>query len=86
MEKRLKKTILPLRKAAFLKRVIIEIEERRSIAPKVLNRLRKLFLKKKFSGIQKCCYEVVIALGMSGNTELRALASEFNAILNNACR
>lgn len=86
MKKRLKKTILPLRKAAFLKRVIIEIEQRRSIAPKVLNRLKNLFLKKKFTGIQKCCYEVVIALGMSGNTELRALASEFNAILNNACR
>ena len=85
MKKRLKSTLPPIRKAAFLKKVIIVIEQK-NITPNVLNRLRKLFLKKKFTGIQKCCYEVVIALGMSGNTELRALASEFNAILNNACR
>ncbi len=75
-----------VKKNMFLRQAISEVEHSKQLAPDAINRLKNIFSKKKFDGIEKCCYEVVIALGMSGNPELRTLAGEFNAILNNACR
>ena len=75
-----------VKKNMFLRQVVTEVEHTKELAPDIVNRLKNIFSKKKFDGIEKCSYEVVIALGMSGNPELRLLASEFNVILNNACK
>ena len=75
-----------VKKNMFLRQAISEVEHSKQLSPDAVNRLKNIFSKQKFNGIEKCCYEVVIALGMSGNPELRTLAGEFNAILNNACR
>lgn len=75
-----------VKKNMFLREITNLLEHKQEIAPEALNRLKNIFSKKKFSGIEKCSYEVVIALGMSGNPELRTLAGEFNNILNNACK
>lgn len=75
-----------VKKNMFLRQITSEVEHRKELTPDALNRLKNIFSKKKFNGIEKCCYEVVIALGMSGNPELRSLAGEFNATLNNTCR
>lgn len=75
-----------VKKNMFLRQIVTEVEHTKQLDAEAINRLKNIFLKKKFNGIEKCSYEVVIALGMSGNPELRSLASEFNVILNNACR
>lgn len=75
-----------VKKNMFLRQVASDVEHTKQLAPDAINHLKNIFYKKKFNGIEKCSYEVVIALGMSGNPELRSLASEFNAILNNTCR
>ncbi len=75
-----------VKKNIFLRKVTSIVEHKQEISPDVLNRLKNIFSKKKFHGIEKCSYEVVIALGMSGNPQLRSLAEEFNETLNNTCR
>ena len=75
-----------VKKNIFLRKVTSIVEHKQEISPDVLNRLKNIFSKKKFNGIEKCSYEVVIALGMSGNPQLRSLAEEFNETLNNTCR
>lgn len=70
----------------FLNNIANEVEKNRNLSKEDVNRLKNIFTQKKFSGIEKCCYNLVIKLGMSGNPELRTLASEFNVILNNACK
>lgn len=72
--------------AMFLSNIANEVEQKRELSKEDVNQLKSIFTQKKFSGIEKCCYNLVIKLGMSGNPELRALASEFNVILNNACK
>ncbi len=70
----------------FLRKVKTEVEHSRQLPEESIARLKKIFSRKNFKGIEKCCYEVVIALGMSGIAELKILAMEFNTILNNSCR
>lgn len=73
-----------VKKKMFLRKAITEIERTKQLAPSSVNRLKNIFSKKKFNGIEKCCYEIVIALGRSGNTTLKTLAIEFNNTLNNS--
>lgn len=75
-----------VKKNMFLRKVVTEVEHTKQLDADSINRLKNIFSKKKFNGIEKCSYEVIIALGMSGNQELRNLAVEFNGILNNYCR
>lgn len=72
--------------AMFLSNIANEVEQKRELSKEDVNQLKSIFTQKKFSGIEKYCYNLVIKLGMSGNPELRLLASEFNVILNNACK
>lgn len=72
--------------AMFLNNIAIEVEQKRNLSKEDVNQLKNIFRQKKFSGIEKCCYNLVIKLGMSGNPELRTLAGEFNNILNNTCK
>ena len=73
-----------VKKNMFLREITTIVEHEQEIAPEAMNRLKNIFSKKKFNGIEKCSYEVVIALGKSEIPEFKALAKEFNLILNNA--
>lgn len=70
----------------FLRKVTNEVEHTKQLSEDALSQLKKIFSRKNFKGIEKCSYELVIALGLSGNQELRILANEFNGILNNFCK
>lgn len=75
-----------VKKNIFLRKITTAVEHESEIKALDMNRLKNIFSKKKFKGIEKCCYEVVIAFGESNNPEFKALAIEFNGILNNYCR
>lgn len=75
-----------VKKNIFLRKVKTAVEHEEKIEAIDMNRLKNIFNKKKFKGIEKCCYEVVIAFGESNTPELKELAIEFNGILNNFCR
>lgn len=75
-----------VKKNIFLRRIKTAVEHEQELPLSELNRLKNIFSKKKFKGIEKCCYEVVIAFGESNNPELKTLAIEFNGILNNFCK
>ncbi len=57
--------------AMFLSNIANEVEQKRELSKEDVNQLKSIFTQKKFSGIEKYCYNLVIKLGMSGNPELR---------------
>lgn len=66
----------------FLRSVISELEQTKTISAENVTKLRRVFSSlKNFECLEKYLYEVTISLGMSRKDELVALAKEFNTIL-----
>lgn len=67
----------------FLRGVINELEHAKAISSENLTLLKNVFSSlKNFKCYEKYLYEVTIAMGISHQPELVALAKEFNNILN----
>lgn len=68
----------------FLRKVTTEVEQKKTISLLNMEKVKKIFSKKCFKGIEKCCFELIIAMGTSENPELESLAKELNLCMNNA--